>query len=91
MAAPFVAASGVLMFAADCEIRGSDGDSHRGVPRTLRELRARPFGGRFSGVKVEWTVCPELKDGPRVPPFERVGSEEYPYGLRDTLRELARA
>ncbi len=83
--------SNVLMFAADYDIRDSDGDSHRGVPRTLRELRARPFGGRFSGAKVSWTVYAEMKEGPRMPLFEHVGSEEEAYGLRDTLRELTRA
>lgn len=83
--------SNVLMFAANYEISRSDDEQGGSVPRTLGELRARPFGGKFSGARVVWTVYVESKDGFRDPLFDNVGDEDDAYGLRDALRELIRA
>lgn len=83
--------SNILMFVADYEIRDQDGEGGPRRARTIRELRALPFGGWFSGAKVVWTVYAEMREGPRLALFEQVGTEDDALGLRDALRELTRS
>ena len=58
------------------------------MPRTLRELRAMPFRGFFSGVRVTWTAYVVSKTGDRDVLFDDIPSEDDARGLRDALQLL---